>query len=73
MSDRKSSDDRITELETRLSFQEDTLQQLNDVTTRQDQLLQNLARKIDTLQAQLKTLAPSLIADSSQETPPPHY
>lgn len=64
---------RMTELETRLSFQEDAIQQLNEVITRQDRLIQKLERDIASLQAQLKNIAPSLIADASEETPPPHY
>lgn len=64
---------RLNELETRISFQEETLQQLNDVITRQERTLQKLEREITSMRAQMKVIAPSLIADADQETPPPHY
>lgn len=35
-------EDRIIELETRLAYQEDTLQQLNQVVTEQDQMILRL-------------------------------
>jgi SlyX protein len=64
---------RIVELETRLAFQEDTLQELNSVVARQQQEILALAREVEALRAQLRALAPSLVAGRGEETPPPHY
>lgn len=64
---------RLIELETRLSFQDDTIQQLNSVITRQARILQKLEQALVSMQAQLKAVTPSPLADADQETPPPHY
>ena len=63
---------RIADLETRLAFQDDTIQALNDVLVAQQ-------AAIDRLQAQLKILArrqedmQSGIRVEGDEAPPPHY
>ncbi|MDH4275129.1 MAG: SlyX family protein [Gammaproteobacteria bacterium] len=65
--------DRITELETKLAFQEDTLQALNDIVTRQQAELYQLRKEISALHEQLRAMTPSMIATQAEETPPPHY
>lgn len=65
--------DRLAELETRVAFQEQTLQDLNDVVTRQQAEIERLSRAYETLKVQLLELAPSLLASRDEETPPPHY
>ena len=65
--------ERLTELETRVAFQEQTIQELNEVVTRQQAEIDRLAQGYETLKLQLLELAPSLVADSGEETPPPHY
>lgn len=63
---------RITDLEARLAFQDDTIQTLNDVLVEQQRL-------VDRLQAQLAVLASrqedmqSRIDGEEDEAPPPHY
>ena len=64
---------RIVELETRLAFQEHTLQELNSVVTRQQQEILQLTREIESLKAQIRALAPALVAGHGDEPPPPHY
>ena len=66
-------DDRLIELESRVAFQEHTLQELNDVIVRQQREIDALRRELEALRAQLKTLAPALVAGRGEETPPPHY
>jgi SlyX protein len=68
-----SNERRLTELETRVAFQDDTIQQLNDVITRHEQRIQRLERELEQLKRQLALVAPSLIAPATEETPPPHY
>ncbi|ANF26615.1 hypothetical protein CXF92_21835 [Pseudomonas sp. Choline-3u-10] len=63
---------RITDLEARLAFQDDTIQTLNDVLVAQQ-------RTVDRLQAQLGMLArrqedlQSRMEGEGDEAPPPHY
>jgi len=66
-------DDRLIELESRIAFQDHTLQELNEVIVRQQREIDNLRRELEALRAQLKALAPALVASRSEETPPPHY
>ena len=63
----------IVELETRLAFQEHTLQELNSVVTRQQQEILQLTRELEALKTQIRALAPALVAGHGDETPPPHY
>ena len=66
-------DDRLIELESRIAFQDHTLQELNEVIVRQQREIDELRRELEALRAQLKALAPALVASRSEETPPPHY
>jgi SlyX protein len=65
--------DRLAELEVRVAFQDKTIQDLNDVVTRQQREIDRLVRELETLRLQLRTLAPSLVVSQDDETPPPHY
>jgi SlyX protein len=66
-------ENRLIELETRIAFQEHTVQELNSVVARQQQELLRLRHEIENLRAQLQALAASPVAGRSEETPPPHY
>ncbi len=63
---------RITDLEARLAFQDDTIQTLSDVLFAQQ-------RAVERLQAQLGVLArrqedmQSRMGGEEDEAPPPHY
>jgi SlyX protein len=65
--------ERLVELEVRVAFQEQTLQELNEVVTRQQQQIDRLAQEFETLKVQFAILAPSLVIPKEEETPPPHY
>lgn len=65
--------DIIVEFETRLTFQEHTLQALNDVVTRQQQQMEALVREVNTLKDRLRAAAPSPVGPLEDEKPPPHY
>lgn len=65
--------ERMVELEVRVAFQEQTLQELNEVVTRQQQQIDRLAQELETLKVQLTIVAPSLVIAKEEETPPPHY
>jgi len=67
--------DKIEELETRYSFQEDLLQQLNDIVVAQQKQLDLQAQQLHVLHTHLQELRDSVQlreADSGQEKPP-HY
>ncbi len=65
--------DRISELETRIAFQDKTVQELNDVVTRQQGEIDRLARELEALKIQLRSLSAYPVASRDEETPPPHY
>ena len=66
-------DERLAELEVRVSFQDKTIQELNEVVTRQQFQIYQMTKDLVHLKAQLTVLAPSLVVPQDQETPPPHY
>lgn len=66
-------DERITELEIRLTHIEDTLDVLNKIVTDQNRLIDQLQLQVSILEKKLKAAATSNIAHESEETPPPHY
>jgi SlyX protein len=69
MSDLDRLSDRIDVLETRLTFQDVTIETLNNTITAQWLKIDALTRQITELREQL---AETHAADSEQE-PPPHY
>lgn len=67
------NDERLIELETRLAFQESTIQQLNDIVTSQQEKIEILQAAIQELHKQIKSLSEPAVRDLSEEPPPPHY
>lgn len=70
-------DERLTELETRLAFQEHSLAEMSDAVaelrSENGRLVLMLRRALDELR-QLRTgLATDLTGDLADEPPPPHY
>ena len=65
--------DRLTELEVRVAFQEQTLQDLNEVVTRQQRELDRLTKELEAIKSRLTGLAPSMVIPPEDEKPPPHY
>ena len=66
-------DERITELEIRLTHIEDTLDVFNQTIIDQHNLIDQLQLQVSILEKKLKAAATSNIANESEETPPPHY
>ncbi|SIS89849.1 SlyX protein [Neptunomonas antarctica] len=66
-------DERITELESRVAFQEDALDKLNDVIAQQDKMIIDLKRMLTVFNQQLKTVGQESQGISFDEPPPPHY
>ncbi|MCY1178884.1 Protein SlyX [compost metagenome] len=67
-----SLEQRITELETRLAFQDDALQQLSDELLAQNRLIDRMQRQLEALAARQADLA-GQIGPVEYEAPPPHY
>jgi len=65
-------DKRLTELETLIAFQDDTIKQLNDVIAAQQRQIDALSQEMKTLKQQFKEMTPSPVVSASDETPP-HY
>ena len=66
-------DDRIIELETKVSYQEDLLQDLNKLVVSQQQQLDQLAMICKTLSNQLKETMQRIPDESDADEKPPHY
>jgi len=62
---------RLDGLETRLAYQERTIDELNAALTEQWRLVETLRRRLERVEEQLRS--GSYIADPATEKPPPHY
>ncbi len=65
--------ERITDIEIQLMHHENTIQQLNEVVTRQQFAIEELRAGFRELMQQLRKLCPSDVRDPLEEEPPPHY
>lgn len=64
---------RLTELETKVAFQEQTIEELNHAVIEQQFALDKVHHQVRYLVEKLQGLQPSNIASRDEETPPPHY
>lgn len=64
---------RLDQLETRLAFQDDTIEQLNQEITAQGAETARLKSQLSLMVKKLKELQPGEVAHQADETPPPHY
>ncbi len=64
--------DRIADLESRIAFQEDTLDKLNDVVSRQELEIERLTQMIRIINSQLRQLDLGNGGEDTNEAPP-HY
>ena len=63
--------DRLETLETRIAFQDQTIEDLNATITTQWRQIDLLTRKLEQMEEQVRSGVH--IADPSTEPPPPHY
>ncbi|MDD1014733.1 SlyX family protein [Pseudomonas rubra] len=63
---------RVTELESRLAFQDDTLLTLNDVLVEQQRVVERLQLQMAALLKRYEEMVGQYGA-SEEEAPPPHY
>jgi SlyX protein len=71
MSDPKALSDRIDALETRLTFQDETIETLNKTITAQWQQIDALTRQLASLSERLQEAEAH--APGATDEPPPHY
>ena len=64
---------QLEHLEMRIAFQDDTIEQLNQVVTSQQQQIDKLHRQLELLIKRMKEVTITPVASQSEETPPPHY
>ncbi|NER59823.1 hypothetical protein G3435_07185 [Pseudomonas sp. MAFF212428] len=65
-------DARVTELESRLAFQDDTLLALNDVLVEQQRVVERLQLQMGALLKRYEEMV-GQYDSSDEESPPPHY
>lgn len=67
-----SMEERVTELESRLAFQDDTIQALNDELVVQQRLLERLQLQVAALAKRQEDISGQL-ESTEDEAQPPHY
>jgi SlyX protein len=65
--------ERVTDIEIQLMHHETTIQQLNEVVTRQQAMIEKLQADVGLIVQQLRTISPSAARDADEEEAPPHY
>ena len=66
-------EDKIIDLEIRLTHQEEHIHSLDKIIYEQDKLLTVLLEKVKQMDEKLKSTSENNILSSDEETPPPHY
>ncbi|MEX4603775.1 SlyX family protein [Haemophilus influenzae] len=66
-------ENRIEELEMKIAFQEQLLDELNHALVQQQFDIDKMQVQLRHMANKLKDFQPSNIASQSEETPPPHY
>ena len=66
-------ENRIEELEMKIAFQEQLLDELNHALVQQQFDIDKMQVQLRYMANKLKDFHPSNIASQSEETPPPHY
>ena len=64
--------ERVTDLESRLAFQDDTIETLNDILVTQQRAVERLQLQMTALLKRKEEMGEQL-ESSEEEAPPPHY
>ena len=65
--------EKIVDLEIRLTHQEDHILSLDKIAYEQDKLLSALLEKVKQMDEKLKSTGENNILSADEESPPPHY
>jgi len=65
--------DQLTDLQARLTFQEESIDALNHTVARQAQEISELQQAFKKITQRVYALSESHIASAAEEAPPPHY
>ncbi len=66
-------ENKIIELQSKLAFQDETISELNEVITDQQNQLDQLREEIRLLGLRIASVAESNSVSEEKEPPPPHY
>ena len=66
-------ENRIIDLESKLAFQDETINDLNEVITDQQQQLDQLREELRLLNLRIASVAENSAVSDEKEPPPPHY
>ena len=66
-------ENKIIDLQSKLAFQDETINQLNEVITDQQNQLDQLREEIRLLGLRIANVAQSNTGTEEKEPPPPHY
>ena len=66
-------ENKIIDLESKLAFQDQTINELNEVITDQQQQLDQLREEIRLLNIRIASVAEASNVSNEKEPPPPHY
>lgn len=69
----QSDQDHIEDLQMRIAFLEQNLDELNDIVTSQQTQLAMVERAMRYLSSRMEQVSPGNIRSAEDETPPPHY
>lgn len=64
---------RLVDIETKVAYQEDTVQALNDALCQQQRMIDQLEAKVKLLSEKMGELAESVPGDKDNHEVPPHY
>ena len=73
MENREDREDRLIELETKVAFQEDSIQKLTEAVNQHEKELYRLTREVKIMREHATSQSESQLADLDDEPPPPHY
>ncbi len=66
-------EERLVDIETKVAYQEDTVQALNDALCQQQRMIDQLEAKVKLLSEKMGELAETVPGDKDKHEVPPHY
>lgn len=65
--------ERVTDLEVRLTHQDASIEELTRVILAQEKVIKQLREELSQIKRNLKDISDPLVRPEAEETPPPHY